>query len=127
MPAATAALMDGPSASGSGTEMASALGRLATAASISWLIPHHVEAGGRLILQPDAELAGGIVRAVGHDGPERVGRLAVTHHHDPDGTAVGGAVGVLAARRASAAVRSPRVRPRARPADVVLSAMHHLA
>ncbi len=38
IPAATAALMDGASASGSGTEIASALGRLATAASMSWLI-----------------------------------------------------------------------------------------
>ncbi len=91
MPAATAALMDGASASGSGTEMASALGRLATAASISWLIRTMSKLRRGLVLEPDAELSRGVARTVRHDGPEGVGRLAVADHDDADVAAAFGA------------------------------------
>ena len=43
---------------------------------------HHVEGRRRLVLDLDAHVLGGLVDAVLHDRPERVGRLAVGDHDE---------------------------------------------
>ena len=43
---------------------------------------HHVEGIRRAILDRDAEILGGLVDAVLDHRPERIGGLAVAHHHE---------------------------------------------
>ena len=71
MPAATAFLIESPSASASGIETTRPSGCEATAASISCAICTMSKVSGRLVLDRDAEILGGLVDAVLDHRPER--------------------------------------------------------